>query len=56
MAMVGIGLEPSEKMSEQSHSAYEYMTNIPSEFDFPQVGLNVLSAWRKSVLSTSFRL
>ena len=36
MAMVNIGLEP-ENMSKQSRVAYDYMTNIPSEFDFPQV-------------------
>lgn len=36
MAMVNIGLEP-ENMSKPSRAAYDYMTNIPSEFDFPQV-------------------
>ncbi|KAL5263210.1 hypothetical protein ACHWQZ_G008556 [Mnemiopsis leidyi] len=55
MAMVGIGLEPSEKMSEQSHSAYEYMTNIPSEFDFPQVFYdNVITLWNDPLIQECY--
>ena len=36
MAMSTIGLEP-ENMCKGSKLAYDYVTNIPAEFDYPQV-------------------
>ncbi|XP_063694234.1 guanine nucleotide-binding protein G(s) subunit alpha-like isoform X2 [Bolinopsis microptera] len=55
MAMGSIGLEPSERMNEQSLSAYEYMINIPSEFDFPQVFYdNVILLWNDPLIQECY--
>ena len=36
MAMPTIGLEPSS-MCKEARAAYDYVTNIPSDFEYPQV-------------------